>query len=203
MLIDTSYFVAGLNIPDKSNAGINSLLTYYINKFEVEILREALGMDLYRNFMTALGQSNTGYANVSNGKASPTIDQRWINLLNGVEYIGLDSRRHKWQGFIAVQDDTSPPKSLIANYVYYQYIKNASSITTGVGEVVGTADNAINVSNHSKAMIAWNELCEWLTDFIWYMDYSIAYDINYYPGWILANRFRLIQKFKKINSLNI
>ena len=213
MLIDVSYFVGEINIPNCSIDDItngvenptNDNLMRFIRKYEIEILRSALGMDLYRNFMNALGQKSdgTGYDNVTNGRANNSVDQKWKDLLNGAEYYGLDSRLHKWQGFIALQDDTSSPKSLIANYVYYKYLKNAASLTTGIGEVISNADNSTNTSIMNKSVNAWNEMVEWLHDLIWFMDTKISYDYNYYPGWILQNRYLLLSHFQTINSFNI
>ncbi len=212
MLIDASYFVGMINIPNKDNNDVLSLIDWYIGKYEVDILRDCLGMDLYRQFMTALGQTPAGsgqparYLYVSGGVADPeNVSQEWIDLLNGKEYVGLDSRLHKWQGFIAVTDDTSPAKSLIANYVYYQIMKNRATITMGIGEVVADADGASNVSVNDKAVAAWNEMVEWIHDLIWFLDYSIAtYGFyEYYPGWWLQNRYKLLARYKVINRFNL
>lgn len=305
MLIDPSYFVTELNIPNTDKQEIQENLLWYIQKYEVEILRDALGGDLYRAFMTALGQrvsqtpvnitsvatiakedlwikadstqgftsgsdryintslagwqynvelrgvgtlhpgveiefystggwrwingykvqpneeyiihflptqSFTGvsqniysfYDNVTNGIADATkMDQKWVDLLNGKEYIGLDARRHKWQGFIAVADDTSPKKSIIANFVYYWWMRNNATHSTGTTEIVANAENAVNVANNAKSMHAWNEMCNWLHEMIWFLDTANAYDYNYYPGWWLQNRYYLLHKYKKINLLNL
>lgn len=305
MLIDLSYFITELNIPNTDKLEVQENILWYIQKYEIEILRDALGMDLYRAFMDALGQtvsktpvtitsnanitredlwikadstpgfssgqnqyvdaslaswqysvelpgsgtlrpgekiefiptggfrwingytiqpneeyvihfspsqSFTGtsqnvwssYLYVTNGLADPTkMDQRWVDLLNGKEYIGLDARRHKWQGFIAAIDDTTPKKSIIANYVYYYWMRNNATHTTGTTEVVANAENAINVSNNAKAMSAWNEMVDWLHEMIWFLDTANAYDYNYYPGWWLQNRYYLLKKYKKINLFNL
>lgn len=204
MLIDASYFVGELNIPNTDDLSVLSELTSFINKYEVNFMREALGMDLYRAFMNALGQTSAGYLNVTEGKANEDIDQKWKDLLNGKEYIGLDVRLHKWIGFVSVADDVSGKKSPIANYVYYWWMRSHATQSTGVSEVVANADNAVNVSVAEKASRAWNEMVEWIHDLIWFMDYSSSFaDYNYYPGWWLQNRYRLLKTFRPINAFSI
>ena len=303
MLIDTSYFVGELNIPNTDSPAILERLTWFINKYEVEILRDVLGTDLYRAFMDALGQGegvNTGYAtggirpdlwimadatpgfasgqtayydltlsewtytvflvghgplqpgadivmdangfhwiksgyiiqsgesymisfvpkpisivnpsvvstyaNVINGILDPTkgVDNKWKWLLNGLEYTGLDARMHKWQGFIAVADDTAPPKSLLANGIYYYWMRNTSTFSVGTGEKIANAEGMINASNAAKASNAWNEMVTWLHEMIWFLDtFTSGQNQLFNPQWWLQNRYYLLKKYKKINQFNL
>ena len=206
MLIDTSYFVAQLNIPNTDVTENIESLNWFIDKYEVEIMRDCLGVDLYRDFMTALGQKSdgTGYSNVTGGKADSTkMDQKWVNLLNGLEYTGLDARKHKWPGFISLNDDTQPKKSLLANFVYYYWMLNNASHSMGATEAVVNAENAISISNNRKTMFAWNEAVNAIHELIWYLDFSVYTDYTFYSNWWLQNRYYLLKKYKKINPFGI
>jgi hypothetical protein len=151
------------------------------------------------------------YANVINGLVDPTnnVDKQWSWLLNGLEYVGLDGRKHKWQGFIAVADDTSPKKSLLANGIYYYWMQNSATFTAGSGEKITKSDAAYSVNNVGKAVNAWNEMSDWLHEMIWFLDTftsgtnGMLYGGDYLPDWWLQNRYYLLKKYKKINQLNI
>jgi hypothetical protein len=302
MLIDTSYFVGELNIPNTDSPAVVEKLTWFINKYEVDILRDILGVDLYRAFMNALGQGeavNTGYAtggnrpdlwitadvtpgfasgqnvyydptladwqytvtlsgygplqpgvdiamdsngfhwlyehmiqsgerymikftpkpitvvnpsvvstyaNVVNGLIDPTkgVDDKWKWLLNGLEYTDLDARKHKWQGIIAVADDTAPPKSLLANGIYCYLMRNNATFTLGTGEKVAKSDSSIGVSNTAKVSNAWNEMTVWIHEMIWFLDtFTSGPNRIYNNEWWLQNRYYLLKKYKKMNQFNL
>jgi len=206
MLIDASYFVAQLNIPNTDNPEVLENLTWFCDKYEIEIMRDVLGVDLYRDFMIALGQKSdgSGYTNVNAGAAdSSKMDVKWVNLLNGFEYVGLDDRKHKWPGFISLHDDIQPKKSLIANFVYCYWMRNNAIHSLGTTEAVVNAENAVNVSNSMKSMFAWNEAVDAIHELFWYLDYSVYNDYLFYAEWWLQNRYYILKKYKKINSLGI
>jgi hypothetical protein len=210
MLIDASYFVGELNIPNTDKPEVLERLNWFIAKYEVVILRDVLGTDLYREFMTVLGQNpkqtpfTNGYDNVTSGLANSTVDDKWKMMLNGIEYLGLDARMHKWQGFIASQDDTSIPKSILANGIYCYWLRNNASFSMGTGEKVIKSESSVNVSSVGKYSNAWNEMCDWLHEMIWFLDtYSVGSNPAYTPTWWLQNRYYLLKTYQKVNLFNI
>lgn len=95
MLIDRSYFIGEINIPNTHKPEIGGLLDWFIEKYETEFLSNVLGYDLY----TALKA----------GLQEPTVDQKWPDLIQGVEYINLSQKTKYWQGLV-----TQPPSVLNA-----------------------------------------------------------------------------------------
>lgn len=93
MLIDRTYFVGELNIPNTSKSEISSLLDWFIEKYETKFLRDVLGLDLYNALKAGLQES--------------TVDQKWTDLIQGVEYTDLNQKTRLWRGFI-----TQPPSVL-------------------------------------------------------------------------------------------
>lgn len=67
-------------------------------------------------------------------------------------------------------------KSLIANYVFYQYSRQQTTATTGTGEKQLSAQNAINAIATSKQVQAWNKMVEWNCELY---DFLTVYETTY------------------------
>lgn len=52
-------------------------------------------------------------------------------------------------------------KSLIANYVYWHWMADQATVTTGTGEKSSTAANAVDASPARKMVRAWNQMVDW------------------------------------------
>lgn len=203
-LIDNTFFVGELGIPNSDDPSVAASLTLFTNRYEVELLRTWLGEDLYRDFVTALGQNKTTgvYANVNNGQAMDGVDAMWANLLNGVEYEGMDQRLHKWNGFVCLSDDGYPvKKSPIANYVFYKYMRDQALQRTGIGVINPTNESGVPASGSEMMSRAWNTMIDWGHQLIWYLDTYYAEPL--YVNWQLQNRYRMLEKFRYINQFSI
>lgn len=71
--------------------------------------------------------------------------------------------------------------SPVANYIYYWYMRNAASKTTGTGEKVVKAENAVDNSAHLKAMRAWNEMVSMNKKIVDYLSSTIEAYEKLYP----------------------
>jgi hypothetical protein len=183
MLIDRTYFIGELNIPNTSNAAVGSLLDLFIEKYEAKFLTEVLGYELYNAFKAGLLEE--------------PIPQKWTDLKNGVEYTDQTGRTRLWPGLI-----TQPPadkQSPIANYVYYWYIRNNHSQTAAMGEVKSQNENAVTHSPALKMTRAWNEMSGWVCDLKDYLD-SKKSD---YPEWESQDVWRMLRSFRPINEFNL
>lgn len=80
-LIDSTYFIGPLTIAQLGQPSVVNNLNLFINRSEPQILEAALGYDLWQDFMTGLQQ--------------PVIDQRWLNLRDGVTFKSVSS----WPGW--------------------------------------------------------------------------------------------------------
>jgi hypothetical protein len=80
-LINSSYFVGPLTIAQLGQPAVADNLNLFINRAEPQILEAALGYDLWQDMMEGLQQ--------------PVIDQKWLNLRDGVTFKAISS----WPGW--------------------------------------------------------------------------------------------------------
>lgn len=138
-LIDSTYFTEIIAVPSSKYG--NDIDTY-INRYEEEILTGLLGYSLYKDFIAGIGVG------------SP--DQKWLDLRDGVEYeinYNGDTRTVKWNGLI-----NAAKVSLIAFYIYWQYKKVNTTITTNVGGVDPKSENSVRVIERQKLVEVWNRM---------------------------------------------
>jgi hypothetical protein len=183
-LIDQTYFVGELNIPDAPKAEVLERLSFLIAKYEEELLRASLGNDLYLAFITG-----------TVGKLEADIDQKWKNLRDGKDYTDLTGRSANWIGL----RKGSTKQSMIANYVYYFWLRDRASRTSAVGETRGLSKTEENVSPGTKMARAWNEMVRWISDLVKFLD---ANRVDY-PEWTKVDRSKISRMFKAINVMGI
>ncbi len=278
-LIDHTYFIGELNIPNTDKPEVFEELMHFIAVYEEKFFNEVFGYSFYKAFKTGIS-------------AEDVDQQRWIDLLLGTEYgnsywkgllqnasitsgsslngydykppqlirvgvttdangnviIAADSvsvTKSDWIGWdviiekigfgtmkvnidynydkglgkvdltdnVFVQDEfyfvefqlnktTSGPsvsstlkKSMIANYVYYWYMRNGVSTTTGTGEAKNKTENAFAVSSADKMIRAWNEMVEQVWELSGYLNYSALMYTDWNPSMILRNVYRKINAF--------
>ena len=129
MLIDQSYFVGEIHVPNLTGvgpvpAGNVEELNRFIVKYEPEYLDEVLGSGLSEAFQA--------------GASIATPDQRWVDLKTKL----LNATRKE---------------SPIAGYVYYHIYRDRLSTSSGLGEIESAAENANVVLNTDKMMRAYND----------------------------------------------
>lgn len=95
MLIDRTYFIGELNIPNTDTVAIGELVDWFIENYETEFLEKVLGYDLYKALKAGL--------------IAPVVDQKWTDLIEGVEYTSLSGKLTFWKGLV-----TQPPSVLNA-----------------------------------------------------------------------------------------
>ncbi len=92
MLIDRTYFVGDLNIPNSNLPDVGENLDWYIEKYENQFLEKLLGYDLYKAFR--------------NGLVQTTVEQRWNDLVFGSEY-SFHGKTVRWNGLKSVGSSIS------------------------------------------------------------------------------------------------
>jgi len=132
-LIDKTYFVKDINIPDSTYSD----LTAYIATNEKAILIKLLGYEIWK------------LVDAYNAVTSP---QRILDLVEGVEY-DVDGYTIKWNGL-----KNTDLISLIAYYVYYLWLKDNTTFTTKSGELKSIGENAEIANPTVKMVNAWNKL---------------------------------------------
>lgn len=132
-LIDQSFFVRDITIPNTTNPAILERLISFIDKFEPRCLDIAFGYNFYKLYQTE-------------------TSQRMTDILDGAEFVNRFGVTQKWVGLVHDTD-----QSLIAYYVYYYFQKDSISQTTGVATVVSKKEASINISPAEKMISAWNQ----------------------------------------------
>lgn len=103
-----------------------------IDEVEKDVLLNALGLDLYNELMVALIDL-------------PSADQKWRDLVNGVEYDGKI-----WEGL-------DNAKSLFLYAVYTLFIMENSDFLTALGVAKSNVENANLTTNSTKVSYAWQK----------------------------------------------
>jgi len=185
-LIDRTYFVGELNIPNTSQAAIGSQVDLFIEKYEDKFLREVLGYTLNKAFQA--------------GVQEMPVAQKWTDLIEGVEYISVNGKTKYWRGLIdAISGNVDFDVSPIANYIYYWYQRNNWTHTANTGEVKPQNENAAIANPALKMVRAWNEMSEWVRELV---DYLNARKDDY-TEWANQDVYCMLRKFKPINEFNI
>lgn len=123
-LIDISYFVGDLTIPNTDKVTVLERVNWYIQKYEQEFLRKMLGYPLYKAFITGL--------NVT----PPAIPaQRFIDILYGKEYTNLQGYLTQWRGLIRTDN---PVFNLAGEYIYKPPVTITAGSTPGFPTGVNT-----------------------------------------------------------------
>ena len=94
-LIDRTYFVGELNIPNTSQVAIGSQVDLFIEKYEEQFLNDVLGYSLNKALKAGL-------------QVIP-VAQKWTDLIEGVEYTDINSKTRFWKGLVS-----QPPSVLNA-----------------------------------------------------------------------------------------
>lgn len=131
-IINQTFFVGNIYLPNLSHTAELGRLTTFINKFEPECLCKILGYPLYKKF----GEETS---------------QRMTDLLSGAEYTDGLGETKKFNG---LKHDTVI--SLIANYVYFYIMQDNASQQAGTGTNVPVPNSATQQSPKEKQVSAWN-----------------------------------------------
>lgn len=151
-IIDDSYFTDDKFIPNLGIGVTKEDINPLIDGCVHDLLESVLGTKKYLEFTENLTEE---------GELKPDASQEWINLINGCEY-EYNEEKHYFKGLIFKRG--AYKNSLLAYYVFYKWLKNNVSKTTGIGEVVISSKNAVNVGLTNKVVETWNKFWSLLSD---------------------------------------
>lgn len=123
-LIDKTYFAYDISLP----AGNYSDIDGWIARLEPEILKELLGADLATLIINY----------------SESSEQRVKDIVEGKNFT-IDDVTYKWDGLV-----NSQKRSLLAFYVYCQYLRYNVTTTTATGERKAKNENSNPVDQSVK-----------------------------------------------------
>lgn len=131
-LIDSTFFVNEIEIPNKTQTDVIAEVTAFIQKYESKCLLKILGYSLFKSYT-----------------ANPAT-QRMLDLINGCEYTVGDELCF-WQGLVH-----GTKQSLIAQYIYWFWEQSNGSKTSGIGTVIPKGASLVSVSPAWKMTAAWS-----------------------------------------------
>lgn len=150
----------------------------FIDKYETKFLKELLGLTLYQEFIDGITP-----VEILPTTVPPTyepIDPKWISL----------------------RDETDL-KTMIVDYVYYWYMRNSTTFTSGTSEVKAKNSNSTPVNSIDKQVRAWNEMVRMVRLF----DLDTATYPNwhrvFWRNWYFGCRWNLPDIYQFINPNNI
>jgi len=136
-IVNLSFFVGDINIPNTGQPAVGTRVTEYINKYEPECLLKLLGYPLYKVF-------------------GSETSQRMADLLDGVEYVDYEGYTQYWKG---LKHDTT--QSLIAYYIFYHWLKDTHTQVIGMGTTsVNKGDGSVVVIPMERMVSTWNSFSE-------------------------------------------
>lgn len=142
--IDSTFFIGQINIPNskepRGKEGVN--IDYYIEKGCYLFLYNLLGHKLYAELKSNLDVD-------LNLKSD--ADQKWKDLFYGKTY-----GDKVFKGL--VQNHKTFKTSVLANYVFWYWLKDSLSKVSGVGSITLEAKNAENASSDNRARDIWNSI---------------------------------------------
>ncbi len=140
-LTDHTYFKGDINLPASVLEGNYEVINAYISQYEPEVLKMLLGYDLYKALKVQID--------------AETYSAPWKAFIEGAEYTVDTDYKVKWNGLV-----NSEKKSFIAYYVFYQYMRDTVTSTSGVGEVLNSAENATRIAAIDKMSYAYNRFVD-------------------------------------------
>lgn len=165
-IIDQTYFTRELSIPNINEVQTEAFetLEYFVDEYVRQLLCDALGIEIFNILDTYV---------IDGAFDSTGAPQYIIDLVEGKGYV-KSGVTYKWSGLISTQGVFK--KSLLANYVYYQWLKNSFTTQSGVGEVTLNPQNANLVNPTQKLVTAWNSFVTM------YQNQNCVYPNVYYKG---------------------
>jgi len=123
-LIDASYFVGEIEIPNSTDQPVAERIALFIQKYEPLFLQKLFGYALYKEFVAGI---------MVIPPATPDI--KWINLLYGAEYTDFRGELQKWKGLIVTD---TPIFNIAGGYVYRKPEYLTAGISIGFPAGVNT-----------------------------------------------------------------
>jgi len=169
MIIDKTYFVDDLNIPNldfSENSDLisnNNALDNIISRSSFKYLSDVFGYKVAKEILNVFK---------TNGQIKSGTDQKYIDLIEGKD-------DEDWQG---LRYEVSGVKySQIANYVYCQYLAQYENRLTDFGVTNDNAEQGRSISSWVKFNASWKVMLSMrqICDYHLYENYH--FDYNFKP----------------------
>lgn len=113
-LITPSYFYGDIEIAQLNQQAVADAVQSAIDRYEAEYLEALLGYEMYQQFI--------------NGLAAPVVEQKWLDLRDGVTFT-YNSRQYRWPGFTSAN-------------VFAPFVPTTQDLVITVGSTAGVMAGA-------------------------------------------------------------
>jgi len=146
-IVDKTYFIKSINVPNVAEHNADELvsLNTSIDKYARQFLQFTLGNVLFTDLDN----------NVTLGVLDVGAPQKWLNLVNGCEYI-INGKTYTWNGLIFEQGLYKT--SILAHYTYLNHYQ--TDINTSLGQIAINPKNGVNVNPTEHLVSIYNEFVE-------------------------------------------
>lgn len=146
MLITRLYFQNDITIPNINEIHSDNAesIDILIESEVSNLLESVLGIDLFEELKEHLDDNN---------ELKEDAPEKWQRLVYGHTYES-NNKRYRYKGLLEKGKDVR--KSLLADYVFVKWLKGNVTQSTGVGQVIVNAKNAMNVNPSQKLVAIWN-----------------------------------------------
>lgn len=149
-IIDESYFTDKFRIPNTSEidvSGSTDSFQHWIDREARLCLQDALGNVLFAEFDSY----------IVNGVIDPGAPQKWLDLVNGKTYT-YQSKQYTWKGLSFTEGVYKG--SLLTPFVYCKWLEFQLSKQSGMGEIRGSAANAMSGNSTHRYVSIWNSFVD-------------------------------------------
>jgi len=143
MIIDYSYFIREINIPQLSQPSVSEALDLFIEKYQAKFLKEVFGIELAKLIDVYLATPE-----------GDPIEERIQSIVEGIEFV-YEGNTEVWTG-LRNESKISP----VSNFVFYWYVTDGVTFLSQTGEAGMTSENSYKVSVNDRLVFVWNEMIE-------------------------------------------
>lgn len=192
-LIDETYFQAPKKeVPNLDEADSRAFA-------ELERIVDDLGRSFMYYFLTPeeVADFNMYLVNGLFPSDVTGIPQKWVDLVNGKTYT-VNNVELVWNGLLF--DKGTYKGSILADYVYHNWLKTQASYMTGVGDAKANPKGANLVNPTQRVVKTWNDFVlayEGYRCYEWFIDYDL-WVIN--PGGVYRNQSNEVSLLGYISS---
>ncbi len=156
-LIDETYFNLDINVPNTQevNSGALIQLNQFIDTKARLLISRVLGYELFKDLNSYLVDGLL--PDVPDLPDPDPVPAKWRNFVTGTEY-QKNGKLVKWEGLIHTEGTVK--QSLIAYFVFSEWLKNSVSQVNGVGEVTLVAKNTEGVNPTQRWVDVFNDFLD-------------------------------------------
>ena len=137
------HFTGNIQLPNTgATKALGDALAEYIVQHEKQFIYEFFGV--------TLGQL------IEADITTPSGNLPYTAIKSGVTYTDTAEDVQRWEGF--AYNSTTLVQSPIANYIYFHFMRNIETQTSGIGEVLQQVESGTRINAAPKLALAWNDM---------------------------------------------